>query len=134
MLCDVMMCSRCGSRRQITNTKFFSLTLPISSTFYFSIHHLQKRPGGELIQPVERTIIHYLKHSIYIQNVLFLLIPLFWIVYGNLQLLMKLKVSIVKGLFVCFFFMYRCGVLNSLLDPSSLPDHLSSPQRNVAPS
>ena len=35
MLCDVMMCSRCGSRRQITNTKFFSLTLPISS-FNFS--------------------------------------------------------------------------------------------------
>lgn len=35
MLCDVMMCSRCGSRRQITNTKFFSLTLPISSTSSF---------------------------------------------------------------------------------------------------
>ena len=36
-----------------------------------------------------------------------------------------------KGLLCWFRFMYRCGVLNSLLDPSSLPDHLSSPQRDV---
>ena len=103
MLCDVMMCSRCGSRRQITNTKFFSLTLPISSIFlYFSLHHQKKHPGGDWIQLVERTIILYLKHSIYILIVPFLLIQLFLIVYGNLQLLMKLKVWIVKGCFVGF--------------------------------
>lgn len=34
MLCDVMMCLRCGSRRQITNTPFVSISLPIASTSF----------------------------------------------------------------------------------------------------
>ena len=34
LLSDVMVCSRCGSRRQIRNTPFSAVTLPVTSRFF----------------------------------------------------------------------------------------------------
>lgn len=37
LLSDVMVCSRCGSRRQIRNTPFSALTLPVTCYSHSSL-------------------------------------------------------------------------------------------------